>query len=60
LREVWELIFASRGHVAQVVDAALTMLYWKVGARIRREILREKRAKYGEKIVATSTRALFG
>jgi predicted nuclease of restriction endonuclease-like (RecB) superfamily len=53
LREVRELIFASRGYVAQAVDAGLTMLYWKVGACIRRQILREKRAKYGEKVVAT-------
>jgi predicted nuclease of restriction endonuclease-like (RecB) superfamily len=53
LREVRELIFSSRGYVAQVVDAGLTMLYWKVGTCIHRWILREKRAKYGEKVVAT-------
>ena len=45
LREMRELIVSSRGHVAQAVDAGLTMLYWKVGACIRREILGEKRAK---------------
>jgi predicted nuclease of restriction endonuclease-like (RecB) superfamily len=50
---VRERIFASRGYVAQAVDAALTMLYWKVGACIRRQILREKRANYGERVVAT-------
>jgi predicted nuclease of restriction endonuclease-like (RecB) superfamily len=27
------------------------MLYWQVGTRIRREILKGKRAKYGEKVV---------
>ena len=45
LHEIRELIVSSRGHVAQAVDAGLTMLYWKVGACIRREILGEKRAK---------------
>lgn len=29
------------------------MLYWKVGNRIRQDILREKRARYGEEIVPT-------
>ena len=58
LREMRELIVSSRGHVAQAVDAGLTMLYWKVGACIRREILGEKRAKYGDKVVATLSRRL--
>ena len=58
LREIRELIVSSRGYVAQAVDAGLTMLYWKVGARIRREILGEKRAKYGDKVIATLSRRL--
>ena len=52
LRDVRELILAARSRVAQSVDASLTMLYWQVGIRIRREILRGKRARYGEKIIA--------
>jgi hypothetical protein len=39
--------------VARSVNAALVMLYWKVGNRIRQDILREKRAGYGEEIVPT-------
>jgi predicted nuclease of restriction endonuclease-like (RecB) superfamily len=34
------------------------MLYWRVGERIRREVLKEKRAEYGEKIVATLSQQL--
>jgi len=30
----------------------MTMLYWRIGIRVQREILRGKRANYGEKIVA--------
>jgi predicted nuclease of restriction endonuclease-like (RecB) superfamily len=52
LRDVRELILAARSRVAQSVDASLTMLYWQVGIRIRREILQGKRARYGEKVVA--------
>jgi len=34
------------------------MLYWQVGVRIRIEILRDKRATYGERIVASVGRQL--
>jgi predicted nuclease of restriction endonuclease-like (RecB) superfamily len=35
------------------------MLYWRVGERIRREILKEKRAEYGEEIVLTLSAQLI-
>jgi len=34
------------------------ILYWHIGARIRRDVLREARAEYGEKIVSTLSRQL--
>ncbi len=58
LTEVRELILVARQQVAQTVNAGLTLLYWQVGDRIRREILKEKRAEYGEKIVAALGRQL--
>ena len=51
LSELRELILAARQQMAQVVNAGLTMLYWQVGSRIHREILKEKRADYGKEIV---------
>jgi predicted nuclease of restriction endonuclease-like (RecB) superfamily len=51
LREVRQLILSAREHVAQAVNAGLTLLYWQVGDRVRREVLREKRAEHGERIV---------
>ncbi len=53
LDDVRELILAARHKVAKTVNAGLTMLYWQIGSRIRRDILKEKRAGYGEKIVHT-------
>jgi len=53
LAEVRELILAARTQVAQTVNAGLTFLYWQVGGRIRREILNEKRAEYGQEILRT-------
>jgi hypothetical protein len=38
--------------VARAVNAALVLLYWNVGDRIRREILGEQRAAYGQQIVS--------
>ena len=32
-------------------NSALVMLYWRVGKRIHQDILKEKRAEYGEEIV---------
>jgi predicted nuclease of restriction endonuclease-like (RecB) superfamily len=52
LADVRELIVQAREGVARAVDAGLTTLYWHVGQRIRQDILKEKRAKYGEQIVS--------
>ena len=58
LSELRELILASRQSVAQVVNSALTMLYWEIGRRIRQDVLKSKRAGYGEQIVAALGRQL--
>jgi len=52
LADVRELILHAREGVARAVDAGLTTLYWHVGQRIRQDILKEKRAEYGEQIVS--------
>jgi hypothetical protein len=48
----------ARHQVAQAANAALTALYWQIGARIREEVLRERRAEYGAEIVAALRRQL--
>ena len=56
--EIRELILAARESVAQTVNAGLTILYWQIGNRIRLELLKETRAEYGARIVATVGRQL--
>lgn len=56
--EVRQLILEGRRNTAQAVNAGLTLTYWHVGDRIRREILNEKRAEYGEEIVSAPGRQL--
>lgn len=58
LTDLRELILSARQQVAQTVNAGLTLLYWQVGNRIRRETLKEKRAEYGAEIVQTASAQL--
>ncbi len=53
LGDLRNLIQETRQNVARSVNAALVLLYWKVGQRIRKDILKEKRAEYGERILPT-------
>ena len=48
----------TRRHVARMVDASMVILYWRMGQRIRRDILKEKRAEYGREIVSTLSNRL--
>jgi predicted nuclease of restriction endonuclease-like (RecB) superfamily len=52
------LIVEARQDVARQVNSALVLLYWRVGKRIRQDILKEKRAGYGEEILSTLSRKL--
>ncbi len=58
LRDLRTLIETARGQVARAVNTGLVALYWSVGDRMRREVLGEKRAAYGKRIVATASREL--
>jgi len=53
LAEVRELIVTTRQGVAQTVNAGLTLLHWRIGCRIREDILQTKRAEYGAEIIST-------
>ena len=58
LSDLRELIVEARADVARTVNSALVLLYWRVGRRIRQDILKEKRADYGEQIVSALGREL--
>ncbi len=58
LTEVREMILVTRQTVAQGINSALVLLYWSIGQRIRADILKEKRASYGEKIFYALSRKL--
>ncbi len=56
--ELRGLIDQARESIASTVNARLTMLYWHLGNRIRKEILKDERAEYGRGIVAAVARQL--
>lgn len=59
LDDIKTLIDQARQQVAVAVNVGLTLLYWQVGQRIRKDLLLEEaRAAYGEEIVATLSRQL--
>ena len=60
LADIRELILGARERIAQTVNAGLVLLYWHVGQRIRKDILKEKRAGYGEEILHTLSAKLVG
>ena len=53
LTDLRQMIQSAREHVARTIDTGLIFLYWQVGRRIHREILKETRASYGREIVQT-------
>lgn len=58
LTDVRQMILQARESVARAIDSGLAMLYWNVGLRVRQDILKEKRASYGDEIVSALGRQL--
>jgi predicted nuclease of restriction endonuclease-like (RecB) superfamily len=56
--DVGHLIESARGQIAQATNAALTTLYWQIGARIHQDVLKARRAEYGAQIVSAVGRQL--
>ncbi len=63
ISDLRHLIQSARERVAATVNAELTFLYWRIGQRLRTEMLGGKRADYGKQIVeavAADLTAQFG
>jgi predicted nuclease of restriction endonuclease-like (RecB) superfamily len=56
--DISSLISDSKNFVATAINSTLTILYWKIGKRIKEDILKSKRAKYGEEIISTLSKNL--
>jgi predicted nuclease of restriction endonuclease-like (RecB) superfamily len=58
IEDLRQIIEKTRQSIATTINANLTILYWHVGNRILREILEEKRAEYGKKIITNVSKQL--
>lgn len=58
LDDIREYIVQTRERVAGSVNSEMVTLYWKIGHRIRKDILKEKRADYGKQIISGLAREL--
>ncbi|MBC8140294.1 MAG: hypothetical protein H7Y38_02500 [Armatimonadetes bacterium] len=59
LLDLRELVSSARERVAATANTELTMLYWRIGKRVRTEILKDARAEYGKQIVSTLLGQLY-
>ncbi|HEX2958951.1 MAG TPA: PDDEXK nuclease domain-containing protein, partial [Chitinispirillaceae bacterium] len=53
LNEIRALVQSSYQTVARYVNSYQVLLFWDIGCRVYKEILGERRADYGQKIVST-------
>ena len=49
--DIKTLIEQSKQQLAASVNSTITMLYWQIGSRIKKDILKNKRAEYGQEII---------
>ena len=56
--EISALIIESKSQIAYAVNSTLTILNWKIGKRIKENILKSKRAQYGEEIISSLSKRL--
>lgn len=53
LTDIRALIEESRRQAISAVNIGLTLMYWRIGQRIRQDVLKGERAEYGKEILST-------
>jgi len=53
ITDIKQLIYESKQKVAIAINSTITILYWNIGKRINKDILKNKRADYGKVILPT-------
>ena len=56
--DIRSMVHSARRQAAQAINVSMVALYWQIGERIKREVLGDKRAAYGKKILATLSQEL--
>ena len=50
INDIISIIEKAKKQIVVHANSSLTLMFWEIGKRIRKEILQNKRAKYGEKL----------
>lgn len=56
--QIKQWIDESKQQIAVSVNSTMTLLYWRIGKRIKEEILQDKRAEYGKQVIANLSKDL--
>lgn len=51
LDDIKNLIAQAKGHIVHIASSSMTTLYWRIGKRLKDDILGEQRAEYGLNII---------
>lgn len=57
-QDIKTIVDTAKHELASQANSVLTLTYWRIGQRIRTEVLNENRADYGQQIVVTLSRQL--
>ena len=58
IADIRELILSARKRAAVAVNSEAVLLYWKIGCRIKHDMLKNKRAEYGQQLVVGLARRI--
>lgn len=58
LADIRQLVESAKTQVAVTVNSTMTMMYWRIGDRINREMLGGERAAYGKQMIASLSNQL--
>lgn len=56
--DIRELIDSSKNTIAKTISSSMTLLYWRIGERIKKDIIKSDRAEYGQGIVRSLSKSL--
>ena len=56
--DISQLIEESKEYIANTANSSLAYLHWRIGKRINVDVLKNKRAIYGKRIVVSAIRQL--
>lgn len=52
------VILDAKETLSKIITSNIATVYWQIGGRINKQILKNKRADYGKQLVATLSRQL--